>query len=64
MRGGNDKVTAIFEPKFNWASKNVELTAKATTSSDYEGNKALLFAACFAPTGDCLAAPFHLHPSR
>lgn len=37
VRGGNQHVEAVFEPKFSWASKNLELTGKASTSSDYEG---------------------------
>jgi len=35
-KNGNENVEAVFEPKFNWAEKNVELTSKLTTGAEYE----------------------------
>jgi len=36
FKAGNENVEALFEPKFNWAEKNVELTGKLSTNNEYE----------------------------
>jgi hypothetical protein len=41
FKGGNENVEALFEPKFNWAEQNVEVTGKLSTSSEYEGGVAV-----------------------
>jgi len=36
FKAGVENVEALFEPKFTWAEKNVELTGKLSTGSEYE----------------------------
>jgi len=41
FKNGNENVEALFEPKFNWAEQNVEVTSKLSTSSEYEAGVSL-----------------------
>jgi len=36
VKGGQDGVEVLLEPKFNWAERNVEVTGKISTDSAYE----------------------------
>lgn len=42
QKDGDEKVGVVFEPKYTWASRNIELTGKLTTDNEYEAGVSVI----------------------